>query len=102
MPRPAASYSAPTILLHWIVALLVLANFVAALGMWNLAGSPRVADRELAAAILRFHQSSGLLLLLFGLLLLLSRWRSGRPPQPTAASMIPEAQAISPLSICPR
>lgn len=78
-------YSAPARLLHWVMAVLVLATIPAGLVMVQ-----EGLDRSLQNTLFIFHKNVGVLLLL--LVVLRLAWRLAVPPPPPA-SHLPASQA---------
>ena len=63
--------------LHWLIALLVLAEL--ALGQWM----SEAESRELRSSLLRFHQSNGLVIGALVLIRVAWRWRTRLPEWPS-------------------
>jgi len=77
-----SSYSRTAITLHWLIALLIVGNFVGGLLMGDLLNSSDPADKRLGFTIVQLHKSFGLTILLLSLLRLGVRLTSGAPPLP--------------------
>ena len=93
MARPISSYSRTAILLHWIIAVLVFTNIIAAITMKNLGGSADPADKELAGAIVQFHKSTGLTVLTLSIVFLAHRLLAGGPARPPHMTAVERALA---------
>jgi cytochrome b561/polyisoprenoid-binding protein YceI len=83
-----ARYSGGAILFHWVIAVLILANFLIA---WTM--GDRSLDKTLSFALFQLHKTVGItvLLLTFGRL----AWRLMNPPPPLPASMKPWEKRLS-------
>jgi cytochrome b561 len=78
-----SSYSRAAITLHWLIALLLIGNFVGGVFMGDLlAPSATPEQKQLGFKIIQFHKSMGLTILLLSLLRLATRLVSGTPPLP--------------------
>lgn len=82
MGTTSVRYSALSILLHWLIALLVLANLAGGFVASGLLESAAAGDRAQGLAMIRLHQSFGLTVLLLSVLRLLLRLFEGFPPLP--------------------
>lgn len=83
MPQePTARYTRVAILLHWLIALLILALIGIGLVMTQLQLAPLEKFR-----LYQLHKSIGITVLLLGLLRL--GWRLGHRPPPLPAAMAP-------------
>jgi cytochrome b561 len=71
--NPQARYSGVAILLHWLVAILVIANLVI---VWTADYAPDA----IGAVMIHTHKSFGITVL--GLAILRLLWRAGHPPPP--------------------
>jgi cytochrome b561 len=79
-----SSYSRAAITLHWLIALLLIGNFVGGVFMGDLlAPSATPEQKQLGFKIIQFHKSMGLTILLLSLLRLATRLVSGTPPLPS-------------------
>lgn len=83
-PSTPWRYSAPAVLLHWLLALLIV--FMAGLGWWMMTVEHEPGGREW----INLHQSVGLIVA--ALVLLRVFWRLGHPPEPLPAG-VPRWQA---------
>jgi cytochrome b561 len=77
-----SSYSRLSITLHWLIALLILGNFVGGLLLHDLLNSPVPAERQLGFTVVQLHKSFGLTVLALSLLRLGARLAYGAPPLP--------------------
>lgn len=90
MSDPAPRYTVVAILLHWLIALAILANI--GIGWWMHRAIESADTRATAIAVFQIHKSIGLTVLLLSLLRL--AWRLGHPPPPLPASLsVPERLA---------
>jgi cytochrome b561 len=78
-----SSYSRAAITLHWLIALLIIGNFVGGQLMGDLLESSNAAQRQLGFTIAQLHISTGLSVLTLTLLRLLIRLVSPPPPLPS-------------------
>lgn len=76
---PRIHYSPPARLIHWIMAVLVLATIPAGLLMVQ----PGI-DRALQNSLFLFHKNLGVILILLVALRLWIRWRNSPPPLPAS------------------
>lgn len=84
MTAERSSYSRAAITLHWLIALLLIGNFVGGVFMGDLlAPSATPEQKQLGFKIIQFHKSMGLTILLLSLLRLATRLVSGTPPLPS-------------------
>ena len=84
MTTTRSSYSAAAITLHWLIALMIIGNFVGGLLMEDLLGpgsSPE--QKQLGFTIVQLHKSFGLTVLVLSLLRLALRLSVGVPPLPS-------------------
>ena len=79
------TYRTPARLLHWIMAVLVLAMIAAGFIMIRDG-----LDRSVQNALFIFHKNVGILVLALGLVRLAYRWRHPAPPLP---AQVPDWQA---------
>jgi cytochrome b561 len=77
-----SSYSRTAITLHWLIALLIVGNFIGGLLMGDLLNSSDPADKRLGFTIVQLHKSFGLTILVLSLLRLGVRLTAGAPPLP--------------------
>lgn len=77
MTMPTHSYKGPARLLHWSMALLVMAMIPAGFLMVQ-----QGIGRSLQNTLFIFHKNVGVLLLILIVLRLLYRWRNPPPPEP--------------------
>ncbi|WP_448586830.1 cytochrome b [Thermaurantiacus sp.] len=77
-----SGYSAVSIALHWLMALLILGNLAGGFVLGGLLDSPDPADRQLGFRLVQLHKSSGLLVLVLALVRLLVRLVEGFAPYP--------------------
>ena len=82
MTRVVSSYSRTAITLHWVIALLLIGNFVGGLLMGDLLDSTDPAMRRLGFTVIQLHKSFGLTILVLSLLRLGVRLTAGTPPLP--------------------
>lgn len=80
MPEKHARYTGVTIALHWLIALIVIANLAGGLAMDS-------AGPELRRAIIGVHKALGLTVI--ALTLVRIGWRLGHRPPPLPAHMTP-------------
>lgn len=74
----AARYSRGAIILHWLIALLIIGNFV---GAWMAEGLPR--DQKMV--MMGYHKATGILILLLTLVRI--GWRFTHRPPPLAETL---------------
>jgi cytochrome b561 len=79
---PRSSYSSAAIAFHWVIALLLVGNFIGGLWMGGLLDSPDPATKRLGFTVIQLHKSIGLTVLVLSLLRLLLRLTTDRPPLP--------------------
>jgi cytochrome b561 len=79
---PRSSYSSAAIAFHWLIALLLVGNFIGGLWMGGLLDSPDPATKRLGFTVIQLHKSIGLTVLVLSLLRLLLRLTTDRPPLP--------------------
>lgn len=86
-PGPAARtrYSRVAIVLHWAIAILIIANFVGGLWFESLLASDVPADKQLGFRLVQLHKAAGLSVL--ALTVLRIAWRLLNPPPPLPAGM---------------
>jgi cytochrome b561 len=78
-----SSYSRAAITLHWLIALLLIGNFLGGVFMGDLlAPSATPEQKQLGFKIIQFHKSMGLTILVLSLLRLATRLVSSPPPLP--------------------
>lgn len=82
MGRSISSYSRTAITLHWLIALLLIGNFIGGLLMGDLFDSPDPGMRQLGFTVAQLHKSFGLTILVLSLLRLGVRLVAGAPPLP--------------------
>lgn len=82
MPADPRPYSAPAIVLHWAIALLVLLNLGGGFVAADLIGAEEGRARALGRELLGLHLWLGLAVLMLALLRLLLRLAEGLPPLP--------------------
>jgi cytochrome b561 len=79
-----SSYSRTAIVLHWLIALLLIGNFLGGLFMGDLlAPSATPEQKQLGFKIIQFHKSMGLTILILSLLRLTVRLVGGAPALPS-------------------
>ena len=71
--NPTVRYSRGAIALHWIIAILIMANFAIA---WRAEDLPK----EEAFAVMGYHKAVGMLVLLFTVLRIVWRFTNRPPP----------------------
>lgn len=76
-------YSAVSVTLHWLIALLIVGNLAGGFLMEGFLDSPDPAERQLGFQIVQLHKSSGLLVLVLSLIRLLVRLAEGFAPHPS-------------------
>jgi cytochrome b561 len=76
-------YTAVAIVLHWMIATAIIANF--ALGWWMHEAIEAPGTQSLAVVVFQIHKSLGLSILLLSLLRL--AWRIANPPPPMPTTM---------------
>lgn len=91
-----SGYSRISITLHWLIALLLVGNFVGGLLLEDLINSSVPAERQLGFTIVQLHKSMGLTILMLSLLRLLTRLAVGTPPLP--AHMTPVERSLARLT----
>ena len=82
--RSPNGYSTPQIVLHWIIVLLVLFQFLVHEGMehsWRAFARGEAASSD-DGLMTYLHIASGTMIFLCGLAFLTLRWRRGTPPLP--------------------
>lgn len=84
MPRPPR-YTTVAILLHWLIAVLILALFASGLWMTRAIADP--AQRLAAFQTYQIHKAIGLAVLVLSLVRL--GWRLAHPPPPLPAGISP-------------
>ncbi|MGL6042961.1 MAG: cytochrome b [Sandaracinobacteroides sp.] len=78
-----SGYSGVAIALHWVIALMIIANFAGGLLMEGLLEPTATsAQKQLGFTIVQLHKSSGLTILVLSLVRLSLRLVSGVPPLP--------------------
>lgn len=83
MTAARSSYSRAAITLHWLIALLLIGNFLGGVFMGDLlAPSATPEQKQLGFKIIQFHKSMGLTILVLSLLRLATRLVSSPPPLP--------------------
>lgn len=83
MTAARSSYSRAAITLHWLIALLLIGNFLGGVFMGDLlAPSATPEQKQLGFKIIQFHKSMGLTILVLSLLRLATRLVSTPPPLP--------------------
>lgn len=83
MTAARSSYSRAAITLHWLIALLLIGNFLGGVFMGDLlAPSATPEQKQLGFKIIQFHKSMGLTILALSLLRLATRLVSSPPPLP--------------------
>jgi cytochrome b561 len=81
--RARSSYSRAAIALHWLIALLILGNFIGGLLMEDLlAPEASSAQKQLGFTIVQLHKSFGLTVLVLSLARMALRLTSGVPAYP--------------------
>lgn len=70
---PVARYSKGAMLLHWLIAILVIAN-------WQIAEKAHEGPREQAGAVMYWHIAIGMLILLLTVVRIVWRLTHARPP----------------------
>ena len=83
---PTNRYSGITMILHWLLAIGVIAN-------WRIAEAAEHAPQEDAQAIMAPHFSIGVTLLVLVILRLI--WRAIHPPPPLAAHLKPWERGLA-------
>ncbi|MCG2841508.1 cytochrome b [Sandaracinobacter sp. RS1-74] len=96
MSRAISSYSRTAITLHWLIALLLIGNFVGGLLMEDLFNAADPATRQLGFTVAQLHKSIGLTILVLSLVRLGVRLVAGAPPLP--AHMTPVERLLSKLT----
>ncbi|MFN3286904.1 MAG: cytochrome b [Sphingomonadaceae bacterium] len=89
-------YSTVAIVLHWAIAILIVANFFGALWFDELLKSDVAADKQLGFRLVQMHKAVGLSILSLTVLRLL--WRLVNPPPPLPAGMPGWQRAASRIS----
>lgn len=82
-------YGVPAIILHWLMAVMLLAQLLLGMTM------SRIADQWLAFELIQLHKSIGFTLL--GLLAIRVGWRAGHPPPALPVDMPPVERAAARL-----
>jgi cytochrome b561 len=89
-----SSYSRLAIALHWLIALMLIANFAGGLLVESLLAPEATSEqKKLGFLIIQLHKSSGLTILVLSLLRLGLRLVSGVPPYP--AHMTPLERTLA-------
>jgi cytochrome b561 len=89
MSAPRSSYSRVAITLHWLIALLIIGNFVGGLLMEDLLKpDATAAQKQLGFTIVQLHKSFGLTVLVLSLARLALRLTAGAPPLPAHMTSI--------------
>ncbi|WP_199553837.1 cytochrome b [Sandaracinobacteroides hominis] len=83
-----SSYSRIAITLHWLIALLLIGNFLGGLLLDDLFNSPDAGTRRLGFTVVQLHKSIGLTVLTLTLLRLAVRLVSPPPPLPAHMTRI--------------
>ena len=96
MSAAPSSYSRTAITLHWLIALLLIGNFVGGLLLEDLFNATDPATRKLGFTVVQLHKSFGLTILLLSLLRLGVRLVAGAPPLPD--HMTPMERLLSKLT----
>lgn len=81
-PAASSPYSRVAITLHWLIALLIIGNLAAGFFLDGLFNSADPAQRKLGFEMVQLHKSSGLTILVLGLVRLGLRLGAGFPPLP--------------------
>lgn len=88
----ASRYSAVAIALHWLIALIIIANLIGGLTLDWFFDSADPAMKQLGYTIIGLHKSFGLTVI--GLTLVRIGWRLGHPPPPLPERM-PRLQRLA-------
>jgi cytochrome b561 len=89
-------YSRVAMVLHWAIAILIVANFFGALWFDSLLASDAPADKQLGFRLIQLHKAAGLTILTLTLARIL--WRLVNPPPPLPAGMPDWQRAASKAS----
>jgi cytochrome b561 len=84
-PAARTRYSRVAMVLHWAIAILIIANFAGALWFESLLASDVPADKQLGFRLIQLHKAAGLSVLALTLVRL--GWRALNPPPPLPAGM---------------
>jgi cytochrome b561 len=84
-PAVRTRYSRVAIVLHWAIAILIIANFAGAMWFEELLKSDVPADKQLGFRLVQLHKAVGLSVL--SLTLVRIAWRLFNPPPPLPAHM---------------
>lgn len=82
-PKLPSRYSMVAIALHWVIAVMILAQI--AVGLWMVEAIRAPATRDLAFTIFQLHKSSGFTVLALSIIRLV--WRLGHASPPLPAGM---------------